>query len=175
MKKSFVLITTFCCLFFMISCSQNATQKSNLSTANKIEELENELFEEDGSLNLVAAQSIIEAYRQYAKENQNDSLSPEYLFKALEISIQAENPSQSLSIISTLEQKYPTFEKTSIALFLRGFVLENLNDQKGAKVAYQEFIDKYPNHNFVDDAQSAINNLGKTPEELIKEFEATNP
>lgn len=174
MKKSFVLALTFSCLFFVISCSQNTTQKSGIATNEKIKTLESELFEHDGSLNLVTAETITEAYRQYAKDNPTDSLSPEYLYKALEIHIQTGNAAQALSIISALE-RYSDSDKTPIALFLRGFILEtSLNDQKGAKVAYQEFIDKYPNNDFVDDAQNAINNMGKTPEELIQEFEKQN-
>lgn len=58
-----------------------------------------------------------------------------------------------------------------------GFVYENdLNDLENAKQTYEAFLQKYPNDpDFADDAQMALKNLGKSPEELIKEFEQNQP
>jgi len=36
---------------------------------------------------------------------------------------------------------------------------------------YELFLSEYPEHDFSDDAKLAIRNLGKTPEDLIREFE----
>jgi hypothetical protein len=36
------------------------------------------------------------------------------------------------------------------------------------------FIQTYPDNEFADDAAISIENMGKTPEELIREFEAKN-
>jgi inosine/xanthosine triphosphate pyrophosphatase family protein len=36
---------------------------------------------------------------------------------------------------------------------------------------YELFLQKYPDNDFADDARISIENLGKTPEELIKQFE----
>ena len=49
-----------------------------------------------------------------------------------------------------------------------------LNDDAKAKIIYEEVIAKYPNLSYANDAKAAINNLGKTDEELIKEFEKKN-
>jgi outer membrane protein assembly factor BamD (BamD/ComL family) len=45
-----------------------------------------------------------------------------------------------------------------------------LRDTTNAKIAYQEFIDKYPNSDFVDDAQSRIKNISYSLEELSEKF-----
>jgi TolA-binding protein len=54
-----------------------------------------------------------------------------------------------------------------------GFVQENdLNQLDKAKATYESFLAKYPNDpDFTDDAQNALKLLGKSPEEIIKEFE----
>ena len=60
-----------------------------------------------------------------------------------------------------------------MCLFFKGFVYENmLKDLDKARETYLQFIEKYPKDDFADDAQMALLNLGKTPEMLIKEFEA---
>jgi hypothetical protein len=41
-----------------------------------------------------------------------------------------------------------------------------------ARETYLLFIEKYPADDFTRDAKLAIQNLGKTPEMLIREFEA---
>ena len=55
----------------------------------------------------------------------------------------------------------------------KAFVLENqINDYDQAKNTYEVFIEEYPDHPMRDDAEYSIKNMGKSPEELIKEFEA---
>ena len=70
---------------------------------------------------------------------------------------------------------YPDFKKASYCLFLQAFIYENQLHQLGeADQLYREVIKKFPNDKIAQDAQACINNLGKTDEELIKEFEAKN-
>ena len=57
-------------------------------------------------------------------------------------------------------------------MFLQAFVYENhVGDLSNAREKYIEFIQKYPEKDFADDAEICLQNLGKTPEELIREFE----
>ena len=64
--------------------------------------------------------------------------------------------------------------KTQAVLF--SFVSDEtqLNDTSKARVIYEQVIQKYPNTQFAIDSKASIDNLGKTPEQLIKEFEAKN-
>ena len=55
---------------------------------------------------------------------------------------------------------------------MQGFVNENLlMDMDKAKYHYERFIKEYPNHALAKDTKVLIENLGKTPEELIKSFQ----
>ncbi len=47
----------------------------------------------------------------------------------------------------------------------------SLRDLDECKKYYEEFLEKYPESDFADDAEMSLKNLGKTPEELIMEFE----
>jgi TolA-binding protein len=81
-------------------------------------------------------------------------------------------PRKAVQVFDRILSDYPNFEKTPQCLFLKGYVYENnLGDLQTAKEIYEEFIEKYPDDEFADDAEVSIKNLGKTPEELIKEFE----
>lgn len=58
------------------------------------------------------------------------------------------------------------------AMFLKAFTLENdLQDLDAARVAYEEFLKSWPKDDFADDARLLLENLGKDPEELIRQFQ----
>lgn len=101
--------------------------------------------------------------------------SPSLLLSAAEAAIAGENYLKAVSTYDWLLEKWPDSKKAPQAAFMRAFTIENnINDQPGAKKAYEDFIKKYPNDEFADDAQAALKNLGKSPEELVKEFEKMN-
>ncbi|MCD6367195.1 MAG: tetratricopeptide repeat protein [Bacteroidales bacterium] len=119
----------------------------------------------------VAMETMI-AYARFAHDFPTDSLSPEYLFKAAEIARALHNGQEAVLYYDKICTDYPNYEKTPTSLFLKAFTYENiLKDTVNAKVGYQEFIEKYPNNQFADDAQYSLKYLGKSPEELIKMFE----
>jgi hypothetical protein len=49
-----------------------------------------------------------------------------------------------------------------------------MNNKNKAKEVYQQFIDKYPNHNLARDAKVSIENMDIPLDELIKKFEGKN-
>ncbi len=98
--------------------------------------------------------------------------SPKLLMEAAEAAIAGENFLKAVSIYDRVGKDWPDSKKAPQAAFMMAFTIENnLNDLPGAKKAYEDFIKKYPNDEFTDDAQAALRNLGKSPEELVKEFE----
>ena len=82
---------------------------------------------------------------------------------------------QAINYFNTVYTKYPNFDKAPYCLFLQGFIYESqLNDTAKARQVYQQVIEKYPNERIAEDAKASIDNMGKTPEELIREFEKKN-
>ena len=143
------------------------------NTLTKISELEKQLFSStNSSVNKEKANELVVLYLDFAEKFQEDSLSAEFLFKAADISMNIMESSKAIEIYDKIINNYPDYRKAPECLFLKGFVYENnLHDLVNAKRYYTEFIEKYPENDFANDAQMSLENLGKSPEELIREFE----
>jgi len=98
------------------------------------------------------------------------------LLKAAGLAKTIENPQKAVELYAKLADGMPQHPKAPTALFMLGFVYENdLGDLPKAKSIYESFLQKYPNDpDFADDAHTALKMLGKTPEEIIREFEQQN-
>ncbi len=74
----------------------------------------------------------------------------------------------AVNCYSAFAAKYPDSSSTPLAMFLVGFIYDgNLQMLDSARTAYQNFLAKYPNHELAASARSEIDNLGKTPDEII--------
>lgn len=164
------LLWIFMALMVMVGC-QNQNAKT---TANDVKKAEAALFNEDQTVNAEAVTDAVAAFNKYVEENPEASDAPEYLFKAIEVSVNTkQDPQQSIAMVNRLLENYPEFDKNPVALFmLATFVYdEQQHDLDRARDAYQRIVDDYPNSPFAKDAAIAITQLGMTPEELVKMFE----
>ena len=151
----------------MMSCGEKMS-------VEKINELESKVFAKDAVVSAENVIQLVDAYLLFAQQNPNDLQSPDFLFKALDVAVgvNAEGPQKAIDIADVLIEKYPDFEMTPMALFIKGFVYENMiGDLQNAEMTYRQFIEKYPNSPMVEDVKATLENLGLTPEELIRKFE----
>jgi len=82
---------------------------------------------------------------------------------------------KAIELFDRLMVEYPDYEKVPECLFMKAFIYDNnLQEYDKAKEVYLEFLEKYPDDEFADDARASINNLGKSLEEIIREFEEKN-
>lgn len=66
-------------------------------------------------------------------------------------------------------QLFPGSKDAPNALFLKAFILNNeLQQYDRAKIAYQSFLEKYPDHDLAASARFEMENLGKSPDDLLK-------
>ena len=153
----------------VISCGPTSEQD-----ASKIKAAEDELFSaKEGFVDKEKALKLVDMYITYADTYPQDSMAVKYLFKAAEFCLNLAEGQRAIAYYNRVINEYPDFRKVPECLFLKGYVYENyLGDLDKAKATYLEFIERYPDNEFADDAQVSIQNLGKSPEELIKEFEA---
>jgi hypothetical protein len=166
MRKVFGLVMAFVFALSVFSCNEKKL------TEEDVKKTEAQLFNEDQSVNKDNVELMIETYCKFAEQNPDSEMAPEYLFRALEISMNFRESDQSLALGDKLIKRYPTFEKIPVALFMEAtFVYEPNGDLGKAREIYEKIIKDYPDNEFVPSAEQAIENLGKTPEELIKEFE----
>ena len=158
--------------FLMMGCHN----QNNKTTEGDVKKAEESLFNEDQTLNLEAVPTAITSYLKYVEENPKAADAAEYLFKAVNLSIESkQDPKQSIDLVNRLVENYPEFENNSAALFmLAAFVYdEQQQDLDKARETYQRIVDNYPDSPFANDAAISITQLGMTPEELVKMFEQT--
>jgi tetratricopeptide (TPR) repeat protein len=173
----FVFATLLC-----TSCVNTEKEKAEeAATAQIKQQLLNEIKNYEGQMHAktqvdnAIANLAIKAYNDYAELLPNDSITPFYLFKVGEIATATQQYPQALAYYKKITESYLQFKYVKESLYLQGFLLDNyLNDDAKAKIIYKEVISKYPSTTFANDAKAAINNLGKTDEELIKEFKKKN-
>jgi TolA-binding protein len=179
MRTLKILNTFICFLVLLFSCKQSTTPESGNPAVKKeqmklIHELENKMHAST-TLNETLGKSALHEYLRYAALYPEDSLSADFLFKGGEIATAIKAYPDALHCYQMITASYPTFAYARESLYLQGYLLDNfLNDDAKAKSIYEQFLAKYPTGNFVADAKAAIANLGKTDEELIKEFEKKN-
>lgn len=150
------------------SCQQNERDQ----LLSQISGMEKQLFEDKmGVIDKKEAANMIQYYVKFVDTYPKDEKSAEFLFKAADISINVFHSQHTVKLFDRVITEYPNYEKAPQALFLKAFTYENyLNKMELAKKNYQLFLSKYPEHSFANDAQVSLNNLGKSPEEIIKAF-----
>lgn len=168
--KGFLL---FAVILLISSCNSTSGEKEKT-----IANLEAELFDNDAIFTdegKKKAMDLVQLYLSYAEKNPDDTLSPTYLFKAADITMNLGDPGKAIGIYNKIIYTYPDYPKLPECHFLVAYIYENFLQNYGkATELYEQFIQKYPDNEFADDAEMSIKNMGKSPEELIKEFEAQN-
>lgn len=140
----------------------------------KIKKLESKVFAKGVELKEENVINLVDAYLLYAEQNPDDAKSPDFLFKALDVAvgINAEGPQKAIEVADILIEKYPDFEMTPMAMYIKGFVYESVvGDLDKAKAVYLQFLEMYPDNPMAEEVRTVVDNLGIPLEELIKTFE----
>lgn len=141
---------------------------------NAIDTKEKALMEQakKGNIDTTALSGLLKDYETYAEKYPDDTIGAVYLFKAADFYRYLHKPLRSVELYKKIYENYPTVTKRPYALFLQGFIYENeAGNIHAAKALYEKFLKEYPGHPMVKDVQTTLANLGKSPEELIAEFE----
>ena len=149
-----------------------ALNKLDVNALEKEIQKRREAVEKDETGDVKLAADLYEAFETYGRRFPNHENAADYLFRAGEIAMNLNQTSHALKLFETVYEDFRKYEKSPYALFMRAFVLENqANNYVEAQKYYEEFIENYPNHPMADDAEYSLKNMGKTPEELIRNFE----
>lgn len=163
-------------IFCIITCLATACGTSDKTTelTQKLVKLDQEMGGTAATDKAKAAE-FIQTSEDLAAivEKTNPNQYVDVLLKAAGLAKTIGQPQKAIELYQKVAEGLPNHPKAPTALFMMGFVYENdLNNLDKAKAIYQDFLKKYPNDpDFTDDAQNSLKNLGKTPEELVKEFE----
>jgi outer membrane protein assembly factor BamD (BamD/ComL family) len=165
MKNSIKTIIYFSIIsLFLISCQ---------TSKEKIEKQINELEKETSAqYNVEKMDSLSLLYQQYISEFPQDSMIAEYLYKSGRVNMILGRGAEALSDFTNLINKFPNHVHLPEAYYYKAFIYEDIMyDIALARVAYFDFINRYPNHKLVQDATLSIQYLGKSPAEIVASFE----
>ena len=74
-----------------------------------------------------------------------------------------------MSLFDWMIDRYPNYEKSSNALFLKAYLLDEEYDRKDeARVIYEEFLEKFPDHQLASSAKFLLENIGKSDAEIYE-------
>ncbi len=161
--------------FLLLSCALFFSCKNGPSIeelAAGITALETEIGEDPGH-----AQSkippLLEKYEEFAALAQADeNTKVNYLLRAGEMASLINQHTKSLGYYERILAEYPGHPKAATAMFMKGYTLDDkLGRLEEAKAVYDAFLAKYPDNDFADDTEFLLKNLGKSEEEIIKQFE----
>lgn len=162
-------------IFIMIVCVSCESAKEK--QVKQILELEKKLSPDSldtgwVQINPINIQNVIQAYNDFANKYPDDTLSAVFLFKSSELLMGLQKYNEAIKYLDKICKEHPNSPKAPSALFFQAFIYENnLNNIEQARQLYTLFIEKYPNHELVESARFSLKNLGKSNEEIIKEFE----
>jgi outer membrane protein assembly factor BamD (BamD/ComL family) len=121
--------------------------------------------------------SAIKAFTDFSFYCANDSLAPMFLLKAGQIAEAINNLPQAQLSFEKVIKDFPKYRNRGAAMFLLAHMYDEpalLNDEDKAKQLYIEIINSYPGSDWSNNARAAMDLLGKTDEQIVREFEKKN-
>ncbi|MBL7888025.1 MAG: tetratricopeptide repeat protein [Bacteroidia bacterium] len=172
---------SFLCIALMVSSCGSEKQQENTGTADdrsilleRIKTFEKELYVAE-KLDPIKADMAISSYSEFIEKFPDDSLTPDFLFKAGEVATANMQYKQAVGYYKGLANRFPDYKYKEEAYYLQAHIWDNfLNNDDSARVIYEAVIQKFPASHYAQDAKAAIQNLGKTDEQLIEEFKKKN-
>jgi TolA-binding protein len=187
MKNTIIFVFFISSVTFFSSCSNDKVKE----VVSSVEESKQIVITKDASYTIIKelektahssvlfndslGKAMVKAYSDYANAFPTDTFSPDFLFKAAEVSTALKDYQHALNYYETITNNYPNYKYCVESLFLQAHIYDDfLNQDDKAKIVYEQLIAKYPTHKFAEDSKIMIKNLGKSDEELIKEFKKKN-
>lgn len=160
MKKIVVILTLF--TIFAIGCSQK-------NDKDYFEAAQTELAAKEYSAALIDFQKIIDEFPESEHYQfallQTGELNHGLVDKGISKEASYE---KAIKAYTEYQKKYPDDPKAPQTLFMIGFIQANeLGNIEAAKVAYTKFLKLYPESEMAVSAQSEIDNLGLSPEDIL--------
>jgi outer membrane protein assembly factor BamD (BamD/ComL family) len=152
----------------LLGCGQSRDKM-----VKEITEKEKALFTNNNPIpDKTKVNEMVTLYMKFAKQHPKDSLAPVYIYKAANLQMSSAQNEDAIASLDVIIKDYNAFEKLPEVYFLKAFIYDNnIKNINKAREAYTDFLQKFPKHDLADDAMISIDNLGKTPEQIVKEFE----
>lgn len=152
-------------IFILTAC--NSGRDNKLSDIKKLEQVP--LYNNEGKPDKNQIIKLIKAYEAFSKSFSSDSLAPDFLFSASRLHVLNNDFNSAIKTLDILIEKYPQSQRTPDCIFSKANIYEtNMHDLVNARKNYEILIKEYPNHPLTEDAKILLENLGKSPEDLLQ-------
>ena len=169
MKK---ILVCFATTFLLFACN---TKKDRQTAIDDIKKYEDSIDIQHSIISVETGMHLIDLYTGFARTYRSDSLAPEYWHRAAQVAANIHRPDLSVQYLDSVLVNYADYQRIAECCFYKGFVLENVaGDIEHARLAYQEFIDKYPDDPLANDARIIVENLGLSNEEFLEKILSQN-
>jgi TolA-binding protein len=160
MKKIFSLFI----LLILVACGAKKSVDELMTEANT-------------NLNENKIPEAVLLFEEIVNEHPDSDKAPEvlsqlasiYQNKMLKNLSDKESLEKAVTLFRKIYEDYPESNFAPTGLFMSGFVLANdLNNYEQATETYNLFLDKFPNHDLATSAKEEVENMGLSPEEILK-------
>lgn len=126
---------------------------------------------ESGRTDPTLAQKYISLCQLRAVIYPAEAANASHLNEAAKLATSIRDPNKAIDLYQWISRDYPTTPYGPKSLFLTAFTYENhLADIDNARLNYELFLKLYPDDELARDARILLDNLGKDPEEIIRQF-----
>jgi len=159
-------------LLFGFVCLLGSCVNEQKKALDKVLELESKLMKvQDASANVDLSKEVLVAYSDFLKAYPEADSNPEILFKSGEVFKGLGQYLQAAQAFYKVHTNFPGLDMAPLALFQQAHCFERIEQRLSAKHTYEEFIERYPNHPYVEQAKGMIQLLHFSDEELINQFQ----
>ncbi|MDA3819689.1 MAG: hypothetical protein PF590_04420 [Candidatus Delongbacteria bacterium] len=176
-------------VFLLSACNQKDKEQSTETetteqdpeTVQSKDEMQKQIIKHEKVLHKVdeldvsKANDMIRLYLKYASQYKQDSLVPEYLFRAAELAMNVDRPYDAVAYLQRIEKNYTGFDKIPWVVYLTGFIYDSmLNEDETAEMYYNRFLDNWPDHERAEEVRMLKSYLHMSDKEIIDRFEKSN-
>lgn len=166
MRKFIVVIVFAFAAGLLFSC-----KPSKQELLSKIENLAHKLHEKEADYDVETAAELEMTYVDFIENYKEDSLYAKILFEAGEHATTNQSSRMAVDFLTEFVETYPEDANVPDAFIDLAIVYETqMFDLEKAEYYLQQFLNKYPDHELVEVAKSQLDNLGRTPEEIMEEI-----
>jgi TolA-binding protein len=120
--------------------------------------------------------AALEEYRNLVRERPDHELAEKALFSIAALKQNSlHDHAGAIEGYKKYLEAYAEGEKAPTAMFLIGFLYNNeLKNLDSAALYYGRFLERYPDNEMAQSAQFELNNLGKSPDEILPKPEVAS-
>lgn len=123
---------------------------------SEIEQMEVQLLDPTMAIDSTTVLQLVSLYDQYIENFPDDSMSQVYLYSSAERMINIGDNEEAVERFNRIIARYPDYDGIPYCYFFKAFALEQASRIEEAINAYEEFLQRYPNHFLADGLRTTL-------------------